>query len=152
TSDETSGVDDGPELDVRDPEWQNVFSVGVHDALNFRAAFIDCPVDKSFNGWGAAVTDGLTIQTEFHEVAEFNQLGSEHASHEESLRLAGMAHAHVTVSIHNAFVRQDPVGDHEFVKNKVQHRLVHGISTEFPTGASNKAQAATGLMIRRQST
>src|SRR5262245_37175505 len=125
--------------------------MSVHDALNFRTRLVDCAVDKSFDGRGAAVADGLTIQAEFHEVAALDQLGSEHPSHEESLGLAGMARTHVAIGIRDTFVRQDPVRNHEFVKNKVQ-RLVHGISTEFLAEASNKALAATELMIRRQST
>ena len=119
--DETSGVDDRPQRNVRDSEGQTVLGMSVHHRLSLWARFVNSTVDESFNRRRAGVANRFTIQAEFHNVAALDHFrGSEHLTHEKPLRLAGMANTDVTIRIDYVLVGKYPVGDHEFVKGFIQ--------------------------------
>ena len=78
-------------------------------------------MDESFNRRRAPITKRFSIQTEFHDIGAFDYFRSgQHVGHEEPVRLAGMPNTDVAICIHDVFVGEDPISDHEFVKSIIQ--------------------------------
>src|SRR2546422_479679 len=95
--------------------------MGVHDRHNIWPCFVDAAVDESFNRRRAPITNRFSIQTEFYDIGTFDYFRSgEHVGHEELLRVPRMPNTDVAISIHDVFVGEDPISDHEFVKSIIQ--------------------------------
>ncbi len=70
------------------------------------------------------VAHRLTVHAEFDDVVARYQFRRERTREEEMIGLVGMADADMAIGIHHVFARENAIGDHEVVHDRVD--FIHG--------------------------
>jgi translation initiation factor 6 (eIF-6) len=80
----------------------------------------------------------LSVEPQLDDVAGFHQFGCHGASKEKMLRVLRVAHADMTVRIHDLLARENAVGNNEILNDGIEiaHRLLTPEATHPPARMS----------------
>src|ERR1700691_786453 len=105
----------GPELFTRQSKRDGTAAVAVNNRLNMRSRLIKSGVDESFQVWFfRGFVGGFPVESEFHDVAGFNQFGRLRARKQKTAGILRVAHAYVSKRVNDPLGRQDSIGDDKF--------------------------------------
>ena len=96
--------------------------MSVNDGIHIGPHPIDFGVDESFRVQRTALRiDRDSVQVELQQIRRGNQLRSQRARHDKTIRVSVVPRADVSVSIDDALLRQDPVCcDEVFNKHRIR--------------------------------
>jgi hypothetical protein len=113
---ERAHVVEGPQRHAAHAERDDRRRVAVHDGFHVRPRAVDLAVDEPLDERRApSGVDRLGIEVVLEDVGGGHELGRQRARHEIAVRIGGMAHAHVAVSVEDVLIDEDAVGRHEVV-------------------------------------
>ena len=96
-----------------EPERQRVLGMRMHYRRHVGTRFENCRMDEALEIGLALVVDRFALLVELDQIVTLDQFRRQRARHEKTLRIVGMPHADMAVSVDHVLVGENAVCDHK---------------------------------------